>query len=151
MKITIRKCQLVDVAQITQLANQALETCWDKKAVEKDMKENKMASYIAAFDEDDYNELLGFANAWTFFGSTDIMQIAVKESQRHKGIGKMLLYKLMKVCREDFDSKEFILEVEETNTPAKELYRGCGFETIDIRKGYYPNGVNAVIMKKIDG
>jgi ribosomal-protein-alanine N-acetyltransferase len=40
------------------------------------------------------------------------------------------------------------LEVREHNQPAISLYQKFGFETMYVRKGYYPDGENALVMVK---
>ena len=46
------------------------------------------------------------------------------------------------------DLNKVLLEVRESNLPAKNLYIKHGFEQISIRKKYYSDGENAVILIK---
>ena len=39
------------------------------------------------------------------------------------------------------------LEVRADNPVARSLYDSLGFDEIGIRKGYYPGGVDAVVMR----
>ena len=49
----------------------------------------------------------------------------------------------------DYDVAYARLEVREGNFAARGLYESLGFVPEFIRKGYYSDGENAVLMKKI--
>ena len=48
-----------------------------------------------------------------------------------------------------FSGEKFLLEVNENNIKALKLYKKIGFEQISVRKNYYGNNENAIIMMKI--
>jgi len=43
--------------------------------------------------------------------------------------------------------ERIILEVSEKNTPALRLYEKVGFKRVGMRKNYYPDGSNALLME----
>ena len=47
-----------------------------------------------------------------------------------------------------FSEEKFLLEVNENNGKALKLYKKIGFEEIYVRKNYYGNNENAIIMMK---
>ena len=72
------------------------------------------------------------------------MTIAVSEEFRGKGIGTMLMQKMLEVC----EGTAFItLEVRKSNQSARKLYEKFGFVVLGERKGYY-NGEDAIIMQR---
>ena len=71
----------------------------------------------------------------------EIFEIAVRNSEKRKGLASELLSKLP-------NDKEIFLEVNENNIAAINLYKKFGFEQISIRKKYYNNKDDAIIMKK---
>ena len=74
------------------------------------------------------------------------MNIVVKKKFRCNGIGKKLLENLIDLSKEtNLDS--LILEVNWKNEPAINLYKKNGFKRIGIRKKYYNNIDDAIIMK----
>ncbi len=66
-----------------------------------------------------------------------ILNLCVKPDAQGKGVGRMMLRKLMQLAEERKGNSIF-LEVRESNTVALTLYDKEGFNRIGIRKGYYP-------------
>lgn len=76
----------------------------------------------------------------------DITNIAVNENFRKMGIGTLIVGELIKKATEMKLEKVF-LEVNEKNENAIKLYEKCGFTKEGIRKKYYNNKDNAIIMQ----
>lgn len=91
-------------------------------------------------------EILGFAGILINVDVVEVMNIVVRKNCRRKGIGKKLLEEIIKLSKEtNLDS--LILEVNCKNEPAINLYKKNGFKRIGIRKKYYNNIDDAIIMK----
>ena len=71
----------------------------------------------------------------------EILRIGVVPEKRGRGIAASLISTLAK------KGKNIILEVRESNIPARKLYKKCGFTEIGKRKNYYNNGETAVIYR----
>lgn len=67
---------------------------------------------------------------------------------RHKRIGTLILNSLIEMCRNQLQ-KSITLEVNANNIPAQKLYENSGFKTVGIRKKYYNNTDDAIIMTKV--
>lgn len=78
----------------------------------------------------------------------DIQTIAVVESARRHGLGRVLMLRLIDEAR-DRGAKELFLEVRSDNPNAQALYESLGFEQIAVRPGYYPGGVDAHILRLV--
>ena len=70
-----------------------------------------------------------------------------KKTMRKKGIGKLLLAKLIEITKQE-NKDEISLEVNEINEPAISLYSSFGFEILGRRKKYYNRENDAIIMTK---
>ena len=81
------------------------------------------------------------------FDEADIMNIAVRVDKRMFGIGSMLLERLLEIAKLS-NCTSITLEVNENNFPAICLYEKYQFERIGLRKKYYNNTDNAILMKK---
>ena len=77
----------------------------------------------------------------------DIQTIAVGESARRQGLGRVLMQSLIGEARER-GATEVFLDVRADNPNATALYESLGFEPIAVRPGYYqPDNVDAVVMR----
>ena len=78
----------------------------------------------------------------------EIFNFCVKENYQRSGIGT----KIMNYAFNLFTSKGLkssILEVRESNKKAISFYEKLGYVQISIRKKYYSNNENALILQKI--
>ena len=92
---------------------------------------------------------LGFVLARLLVEELEILQIAVEEAWRGRGLGRMLMAALAKKGREA-GKGSWILEVRENNLPALGLYQAFGFEEMGRRPGYYPDSGESAILMKAD-
>ncbi|OPZ77002.1 MAG: ribosomal-protein-alanine N-acetyltransferase [Alphaproteobacteria bacterium ADurb.Bin438] len=90
------------------------------------------------------HEEKGFILCRKVLDEVEILTICVLKEYRNQGIGKILLNKAFSLAKNTI----FFLEVNENNTPAIKLYHSCGFEVVGLRKKYYNNKDNALIMRK---
>jgi ribosomal-protein-alanine N-acetyltransferase len=84
------------------------------------------------------NKTIGFI-VYSDFDTVEILRLLVIESFRGLGAGKVLIDAIY--------NKDIVLEVREDNTSAISLYQKYGFQKIDIRKNYYKDGENALVMQ----
>lgn len=90
------------------------------------------------------NKLVGFIHISKLYENMDIINIVVDASYRRQGIGSKLLNFIISLFD---DCKTILLEVNENNKDAIDLYKRNNFKVINIRTKYYGND-NALIMKR---
>ncbi len=76
----------------------------------------------------------------------DIQTVAVVETARRKGLGRVLMLRMIDEARQR-GAEELFLEVRADNPGAQALYRSLGFEQIAQRPNYYGAGLDAVVMR----
>ncbi|MEV7397394.1 GNAT family N-acetyltransferase [Aeromicrobium sp. NPDC092404] len=76
----------------------------------------------------------------------DLERIAVMPSRRRRGVARGLLDALT-VAAGAQGATRMLLEVAADNDAALAFYESYGFTTISTRVGYYPGGVDAVVMQ----
>ena len=141
--IEIREMTFNDFEEIKDILQTEFDEFW-KPSILKSELENELSKYIVAKLD---NEIVGFAGIIILPDDVEITNIVTKKAERKKGIGKLLLDKLIEMAKET--NKETIsLEVNEINIPAINLYKTFGFEEVGIRKKYYNGTNNAIIMTK---
>lgn len=90
-------------------------------------------------------QLIGYALLASVLEDADVANVAVAPSYRKKGFGKTLLKALLDRAKEKGVLRVF-LEVRVSNAPAIALYKSFGFESVNVRKRYYPDGEDAFLM-----
>ena len=130
------------IPQVAQIENEAFGVENAEKTLEKEL-ENKISVYLVAKEDD---LVIGYIGVWNICGEGDIINIAVKEAFRQKGVGSFLMKKAVKYCREN-DITALNLEVRESNSPARAFYKKCGFKEVGERKRYYEGKETAVLMR----
>ena len=91
------------------------------------------------------NEVVAYGGFHKIFDEAHITNVAVKESFRHQGFGKMLMDALIKEAKER-KIVAMTLEVRVSNVNALKLYEKFGFKSAGVRPKYYPDGEDAFIM-----
>ncbi len=93
------------------------------------------------------NIVIGYLNFWVVPDGIELNNIAIHENYRGKGYGKLLLQFLIE-CGKVFKSEKIFLEVKEDNLIAQKLYKKYGFKEIYIRKNYYSDNKDAIVMER---
>jgi ribosomal-protein-alanine N-acetyltransferase len=93
-------------------------------------------------------ELLGYAVAWYVADESEIANLAVAPRARRRGVGTLLLDRILRAAAE-FGAKTVFLEVRESNEEARKLYESREFAIAGRRVKYYrrPNE-DALIMRR---
>jgi len=105
--------------------------------------------YLVASHPDRPDAIAGYAGLLCPQGASDadIQTIAVAESARRSGLGRVLMASLLAEARQRGAQRAF-LEVRADNQGAHKLYDSLGFVSIGVRPAYYqPDGVDAIVMK----
>ena len=142
-EIRIRRMQYRDVGQVAGIEKDVFARPWSEESFHREVKENAVARYLVADRE---GEILGYAGAWVVLDECHITNIAVKQAERGRGIGRSLLESLLRYVSSP-GAAWADLEVRVSNTPAQGLYKSLGFVSIGKRKRYYEdNGEDAFLM-----
>lgn len=128
---------------MVRVEEQCFNSGYARATFEKEL-ENKIAIYIVAADGE---KVLGYIGLWDICGGADIIDVAVHKDFRRQGIAEGLLEEMLKVCHER-EIFEINLEVRVSNTAARQLYKKMGFCENGLRKLYYENKEDAILMQK---
>lgn len=100
--------------------------------------------YIVATEKE---KIVGYAGISYILDSADLISIVVDKNYTNRKIATLMFEELFKVCKEK-NITHILLEVRISNTAAINLYTKLDFKQISIRKKYYENYEDAIIMKK---
>ena len=144
MEINITPMQLVDLDQIKDILLEEFDDFWTFSMLKQELENtnNLNSTYFVVKKSE---EIVGFAGIIKIIDEITIMNIVVKKSKRKLGIGSALLQKLIDFSREQ-KATSITLEVNYKNEPAIALYQKFGFKQVGLRKKYYHNTDDAVLM-----
>jgi ribosomal-protein-alanine N-acetyltransferase len=90
--------------------------------------------------------LVGFICPMLLLDEGHILDVAVDPACRGKGVGRLLVQRVLDDCR--IGGASFVsLEVRVSNDAAIALYQGMGFTEVGRRKRYYRDGEDALMME----
>ena len=142
MEIQINNMNLNDLESICSNLEKDFDDFWNYNILKNEIQ-NPNSIYFVVKDKN--NNILGFAGILKILDEADITNIVVKKDYRNKGIGTMLLKHLILEAKKQ-NLLTITLEVNEKNKNAILLYKKFKFEELGIRKKYYNNTDNAIIM-----
>ncbi|MDR1912922.1 MAG: ribosomal protein S18-alanine N-acetyltransferase [Clostridiales bacterium] len=129
------------IEQVYSIETATFPIPWSRREFEKELN-NDMAVYFIACKQ---SEVVGYAGMWHIVNEGHIVNIAVRGNERRRGIGSLLVRRLIDCARE----REMIgltLEVRISNLAAQRLYHSFGFKPEGLRGRYYENSEDAIIM-----
>lgn len=146
-KILVEKMTINDVDNIMIVENLSFSIPWSKSAFVLEFEKNTFSRYLVAKSN---NIGIGYIGMWKVYDEGHITNIAVHPEFRGEGIGKKLIWELIKLAKDEEIAK-MTLEVRRSNIIAQNLYKKFGFVEEGFRKSYYAdNGEDAIIMWKYE-
>ena len=137
----ISEMNLQDLENIKDCLLTDFDTFWSYNILKQEL-ENGKSKYFVAKQE---NEIVGFAGILLIIDQVNIMNIVVKKDKRNFGIGSLLLEEIIRYSK-IHNATSITLEVNEKNIPAIKLYKKYGFKQVGLRRKYYNNEDNAILM-----
>ena len=150
----VRTATPEDADIIAEMATKYLTHSWGASEIRKDMEKNPNSRYFVvvrsgkALPGQAYrgeSDVVGYISYWTVLAEGEIHDVVVTEELRRRGLGRKLVNHMLRTGRHE-GICDFTLEVRSRNEAAIKLYEEFGFRSEGIRKGYYDNEDDAVIM-----
>ncbi len=139
----IRRMEESDLDEVAAIERASFPLPWSRNLFLRDLKENKIAFFLAVRDR---GELVAYGGFWLLQEEINIVNVAVHPDHRKKGFGRLVLDALLKEGQKQ-GATIATLEVRESNKAARTLYERLGFIQIAIRKKYYSdNREDALVM-----
>lgn len=143
--VHVRKAGEHDLASVQAIERASFSDPWSLEGF-RDTMEQPHAHLEVAVGPDD--TILGYAVAWCVSDESEIANLAVAPGARRRGIGLLLLDRILQAAA-TFGARTVFLEVRESNVAAQELYGARGFEVAGRRKQYYTRPrEDALVMRR---
>ena len=127
--------------------NAASSCSWPEEVIRSDLSQDSEneTTYLGAFATTAEAPLLGYAVLGREKRAGLLMALVVDSIYRRKGIGRQLLMAIGD-CAVYMNFRRLRLKVRKSNSGAIALYTQMSFVGETVRRGYYSNGEDAIIM-----
>lgn len=127
--------------------NASVSWAWPYEVIKSDLSDDSdnETTYIGAFATTTEASLLGYAVLGREKRTGVLMSLIVDKNFQRMGIGTQLLLAVSD-CAVYLNFRRLMLHVRKSNSPAIALYTQMSFMTEKIRRGYYSNGEDAIVM-----
>ena len=88
--------------------------------------------------------IIGFLIEQRCLNEISILNVAVDKKYQNNGFGKIIVSQYLSILP---NNTVVFLEVKINNFIARKIYTSLNFEKVDLRKNYYNNGDDAIIMR----
>ena len=140
----IRNIEKTDIPYLVALEEELL-----KETVGEEMLASELHNKFARFFVATFNDMvIGYLSCWMVEDTVDIINVVIDKNYQHHGFGQALFSQMEEEAKIN-NCNNIMLEVKENNTQAINFYLKQGYEQISIRKNYYQDHSNALIMKKV--
>ena len=141
------------LADILVIEETCFSTPWTRKMLEAELNGNPFAHFLIARQEGgsgiSAGPVVGYLCYWIVFEEVRLMNLAVIESMRNRGIAKSLVATALKTGFVQ-SAHRAVLEVRASNLAARALYEGFGFRQMAVRPKYYNNPMEDAVLMELD-
>ncbi len=140
----IRDWKKKDNGAVALLEKECFKFPWTFEMVEETQSQKNFYGAVAEEGE----QIIGYVGSIYCFDQADVALVATKPSFRRKNVAQNLINRVIDELLQRGVSTVF-LEVRVGNIPARSLYEKMGFKTVGIRKNYYEDAEDAIVMAKV--
>lgn len=140
----IRSIRADDVTILAEIAKFCFSDPWSEEA----FKGSVSSDFFVGFVCEEGGVTVGYLCGSVLFERAEIDDVATCPDARGKGVANALMQTFEEHAKH-MGASECLLEVRVGNLPALSLYRKRGYENVTVRKRYYADGEDALVLKKI--
>jgi ribosomal-protein-alanine N-acetyltransferase len=142
--VTLRDMTAEDVTAVEVLERRLFPVdAWPMQMFFDELAQVDTRRYVVAEAD---GQIVAYAGLMCIEPIADVQTIAVVPEFEGRGIGSAVLTELIEEARRR-GAVEVLLEVRADNPRAQALYVRFGFEQIHVRRRYYRDGTDALIMR----
>ncbi len=141
--VNVRKMEFRDIKKVVELEEKYLLESLGEKLLASELSEKNNGVSFYVIENDDV--VIGYIGRYYFFQEAEVLNFVVDESYQRQGYGQKLFDKMVKDMK---DVKKITLEVRASNIKGINFYTKNGFKQVGVRKKYYKNGEDALLLLK---
>ena len=143
VRLAVEAMTADDIPAVHAIESASFPTPWPPYAFREEIETNRLARYLVVRAA---GRVVAYAGIWLMVDEAHVTTFAVLPAYRRRGIGGLLLSRLMALSAE-VGAAVCTLEVRLSNAAARRLYQEFGFRPVGVRPRYYSdNGEDALIM-----
>lgn len=141
-KVLIRPGVLEDLPALQQLEAEGFPDPWSPAQLEQAVTMPQGVLRVGCLR----NEVIAYAAAWVVGDEGELTRLVVSPANRCQGVGVALLRAMLQDCY-TAGARQMFLEVRPGNEAARALYGSYGFTLLRIRRQYYKDGDDALVLR----
>ncbi len=135
---TMETARREDCPALEEMECSSFDYCWKKQDFEALIERGGLVLF---------SRNVGYIALEVLFGEAEILRLAVVPQQRRRGIATLLLHEAIEHMKEQGCENVF-LEVSAANEAAALFYQRHEFSQTGLRKKYYRDGSDAILMHR---
>ncbi len=132
VRVHIRWMIRRDMPEILGIESESFEFPWSEEDFINCLRQRNCIGMVAEHDD----HVVGFMIYELNKTRIQVLNFAVAESRRRRGVGTQMMAKLIGKLSSQRRSR-ITLEVRETNLPAQLFFRAAGFRAVSVLREYY--------------
>jgi len=132
-----------EIDAILEIEQASFTNPWTRDMYVAELKNEGVSFFYLARDKG--RQIVGFCSFWRVLDELHINNLAVVPEFRRQGVATALLRRVMDEAAR-FGIRRTMLEVRQSNTPARQLYERFGFVVAGTRSKYYTNPIEDALV-----
>lgn len=141
-----------DVPDLLRIEEACFSAPWTRKMFEAELTGNRFARFLVVRVRESATgavATVAYICFWIVFEELRLMNLAVMEPVRRRGIATQLVREALRAGREQ-GAVRAVLEVRASNEAALALYEQLGFRRVATRAKYYANPVEDAVLMEME-
>lgn len=141
--LRVRPATAADLPLLAALEREGFPEPWSSTLLAADLRQPTSRILVA----EEGGEAVGYASFRQAADEAELLRVAVTPWARCRGVGRLLVETGLRELAGRGITRCF-LEVRRQNAPARSLYARLGFREIGVRRAYYPDGSDALVLAR---
>lgn len=150
---TIEPGTIAALGDILTIEEACFSAPWTRKMLEAEFSGNPFAHFLVARQQGEgegrAGAIVGYLCYWIVFEEVRLMNLAVIQSMRHRGIARSLVRTALETGLAH-SAHRAVLEVRASNHAAQCLYQSLNFRRVAVRPKYYNNPMEDAVLMELD-
>lgn len=143
-KIVLTELAAADIDAVVEIEKHSFDRPWSRGLFLREL-ESAISRTTLAREAPPSHRVVGYICRWLILDEMQILNVAVHPDWRRRGVGRALMEEVLAEAREK-GVRSVILEVRDGNANAVQLYSSLGFQRSGVRRDYYGQGRDGIVM-----